>query len=92
MKSIHRRTFAVHVVVLEAADLSRTRAGAEAWGAGRVMDEHVGDGGYPLIPSSGALRAPLPAGDIGTVVGEHWKQSSLLINLFFSFQRYICIT
>ena len=74
MKSINRPTFAVHVVVLEAADLCRTRAEAVACGAGRVMDEHVGDGGYCRV-SSVSLRAPLTAGDIGTVVGEHWKHT-----------------
>ena len=65
MKSNHRPTytFAVHVPVLEAADLSRTRGGAVACAAGRVKGEHVGDGAYPPVPSSGSLNSHL-TGDI----------------------------
>jgi len=74
MKSTHRRTFLLHVVVLEAADLSRTRAEAVACAAGRVMDEHVGDGVYSRVPSV-SHRAPITASIIDAVVGEHWKHT-----------------
>ena len=74
MQSNHRPTFGFHVVPLEAADLSRTRVDAVACGGVRVMDEHVGDGGYCRV-SSVSLRAPPTAGDIDTVVGEHWEQT-----------------
>ena len=74
MKSNHRPTFVFHVVVLEAADPSRTRAETVACGGGRVMDEHVGDGAYFLVCSV-SPRSPITACVIGTVVGEHWKHT-----------------